>query len=127
MLALQNALKKKGITLIEGDYLTGKTYLIPSIIKGMLSVSHNERQIKEKLKEESKIKRYSIAELMKEDSSDDENYKDGTQNQVHFPWFKGSYKHIYDELDINPEQSSTTIHYKTSEMTDKKVTLKPKQ
>lgn len=66
------------------------------------------------------------------DSSDDEGYQYNVKESQNafFPWFKKDYKHIYDQLDYTEQERVSTIkeeQYPTSEQTDRKIILKPKE
>ena len=82
----------------------------------------------EEAKKNKKVKTYSIKELLEGNSSDDESYKDDVKNMNQFKWFQNGYKHIYDQLDYT-EQGKTSVmrdQYPSSEVSDKKIILKPK-
>lgn len=72
---LQGVLRKKGISIVDGVYSSGKTTLAVAILKALfLNSSHIKQQEELKLKNK-KVKTYSIKELMENDSSDDEGYR----------------------------------------------------
>lgn len=71
---MQGVLRKKGISIVDGVYLSGKTTLAVALLKALfLTASHIKQQEELKLKNK-KVKTYSIKELMENDSSDDEGY-----------------------------------------------------
>lgn len=48
-------------------------------------------------KKQRESKKYTIKELLANDDSDEEGYKDGAKSNW-FPYLKNEYKNIYDEL-----------------------------
>jgi DNA helicase TIP49 (TBP-interacting protein) len=62
---LTYALKKEGMTTIEGGYLTGKTTLTIAIAKALLTYTKYINMSKDQDKQEKKRKTYTIAELMR--------------------------------------------------------------
>lgn len=81
MTALHGILRKKGISILDGVYLSGKTTLAVAVLKALfLTSSHIKQQEELKLKNK-KVKTYSIKELMENDSSDDEGYRPKEKDQ----------------------------------------------
>lgn len=71
---MKNVMRKKGISLVDGAYLSGKTTMAVALVKALfLTSAHIKQQEEHKLKNK-KVKTYSIKELMENDSSDDEGY-----------------------------------------------------
>lgn len=66
---------KKGISVLDGVYQSGKTTIAVAMLKALfLTASHIKQQEEIKLKNKN-VKTYSIKELMENDSSDDEGYR----------------------------------------------------
>jgi hypothetical protein len=72
---VQNCMRKSGLTVVDGTYRSGKTTVAVGLVKALfLATSHIKEQEEIKIKNK-KVKRYSIKELMENDSSDDEGYQ----------------------------------------------------
>lgn len=54
------------------------------------------KQEKAEEAERNKVKKYTIAELMEGDSSDDENYTGSCKLRAQFPWYRKDFKNIHD-------------------------------
>ncbi|CDW81163.1 UNKNOWN [Stylonychia lemnae] len=128
MQAITQSLKKKGVSIIDGEYLSGKTTIAVGLIQALNIILEQVRIERELEKQQKQVKTYSIQELLDNESSEDEYYSDKSKSQVSFPWFQKGYKHIYDELDYTNQQSvAMKEQYPTSDFTDKKILLKAKE
>jgi hypothetical protein len=66
-------LSSKGISLIEGSYITGKSSLVPKIVLGYQKITEKKTQDEEMKKNRMKnLKKYTIKDIMENDSSSDE-------------------------------------------------------
>ena len=78
---------KEGIKIIDGPYNCGKTRLISKVVETYYNCSESLKQedvaAKEKLKN---LKKYSIAELLAEEDSEDEEMTN-QDKMKQFPWF----------------------------------------
>lgn len=76
-----------GLIAVRGDYGSGKTGMIAPLVSSLLNL---EQLIKKKKQEElanKKVKKYSIAELMADgESSDEEMYTGACSKNTIFPW-----------------------------------------
>ncbi|TNV82488.1 hypothetical protein FGO68_gene10529 [Halteria grandinella] len=126
-------LRRKGLTAIEGDYLTGKTTVGVQAAKALLDISEQILKQKEQDADKAKkVKRYTIKELQECDSSDDEGYAYDSKKSkdAFFPWLQQDYKHIYDHLDYTEQERVSAVkadQYPTAEQTDRKVILQPQK
>ena len=75
MNVLQRTLRKKGISIVDGVYRSGKTTLAVALLKALFLTSTYIKQQEELKLKNKKVKTYSIKELMENDSSDDEGYR----------------------------------------------------
>jgi hypothetical protein len=70
---VQQYLCSKGISLIEGSYITGKSSLVPKIVMGYQKITEKKTQDEEMKKNRMKnLKKYTIKDIMENDSSSDE-------------------------------------------------------
>lgn len=53
-------MRKQGVSVVEGTYLTGKSTLAIALVEALLRSSHAIKEHRERLKAEKKIKTYSI-------------------------------------------------------------------
>lgn len=83
---LNNCLLKKGLSIVEGGYKTGKTTMVIGLLKALVFASLTVKEQIELKKRNKKIKQYSIKELLDNVSSDEESYTQKTSN-AQFPWF----------------------------------------
>ena len=90
--AIKCALKKKGVSVIGGEYGSGKTSLVAPIAYSLLWAAENEvaRQKQMKLAN-SRNKTYTIKDLLKEHDSDEDMYDYCVGDQkvmanTQFPW-----------------------------------------
>eukprot|EP00347_Sterkiella_histriomuscorum_P019777 403340332 len=124
--AITGSLKKKGLSIVLGDYLSGKTSLIPGLIMSFMMISNQVKLQREQDKKSKKIKTYTMKELLENESSEDEYYSDKDRSLTQFPWYQKGYKHIYDELDYSNQKGvGMGEMYPTSDQTDNKILLKP--
>ncbi len=96
-------MKKTGISILNGDYLSGKSTMVGGILQSLLIASEQVKQKRELEKTSKVVKTYTIKELMENDSSDEEFYTHKPKDMTLFPWFKNNYTHINDDLDYNQQ------------------------
>jgi hypothetical protein len=118
---LRKCLQQEGIVSIRGGYASGKTSLIPCMASMLLNLGTLIKQEKAEKAERNKVKKYTIAELMDGDSSDDENYTGSCKLRTQFPWYQKGFKHINDSVSMD----DTRQDYPKSQISDNFVTLKP--
>lgn len=99
--ALKQCLAESGISSVRGGFGAGKTSLVPCLAKMFLDL---EKQLKEKKQAELKakvVKKYSIKELLANDSSDDEAYSGVTTAKTQFPWHTRKFLNRFDEVTMD--------------------------
>jgi hypothetical protein len=72
--------------------------------------------------ERNKVKKYTIAELLEGDSSDDESYSGATSKKALFPWYAKGYTNIHDTVSL---ENNTAFEYPKAVASDNFIALKP--
>lgn len=64
----------EGVVSIRGGFASGKTTLVPCVVSQLLDLHTLINKQKAEEAERNKVKKYTIAELMADNSSDEEMY-----------------------------------------------------
>lgn len=108
--AIKCSLKKKGVSIIGGEYGSGKTSLVAPIAYSLLWASENEIERQKQMKlANSRNKTYSIKELMNEHDSDEDMYDYGVGDQkvianTQNPWSAQGYTNLFDEISYKDQK-----------------------
>lgn len=84
---MKECLAQTGLIAVRGDYNSGKTGIIAPLVSSLLILQSLLKKKKQEELANQKVKKYSIAELMADaDSSDEEMYSGTCSKKTLFPW-----------------------------------------